>query len=290
MGNTGNSKVLQNNSMPAKRRSAKKKKIYGRIPILPLAIIGICLFALFLLNYCDLTQNIIEFLRNIVSAVLASFIFIFILNIRPPLQINEQLVIRYEESNENHPLTISLLVGNKWVKFIGGLFDLKLTFVYSIRDGARSNMAIAKSVERRWIDKYYRASIELNKMDEIEKSFWKDYLTLEPSENENAIFVIISGSAHRFGSNFRYLIKYPRSCILIGEDCIGALDKEKNTYVDIRHGKLKPMFSGSRRDPNAFDWTAFNTFYPYLPEFKHIEDKIKQDIQDAIDKETDRTK
>ena len=284
MENNGINETLYGTSESKKKRNARKKIIHGRIPFVPLSIIVICLIILLLLNTYD-SLIYVNLFKDLVIAILASFIFVFILNIKPPMQINDQLIIRHEESEEKHPLTLSLMVGNTCRKLIGGLFDLKFTFIYCINDGAKSNMAKAKSVERRFIYNYYRASIELEDMDEIEKSFWKDYITLEPSENHNSIFVIISGSSNRFGNNFRYLVKYPIECILIGEDCIGALDKETNSSVDIFHGKLKPEFDESMRDPYSFYWEAFNLFYPYISEYKNEEEQIIKEIQQNIEQE-----
>ena len=244
-----------------KKNKKNSKEQIDSIPFIPLILMAVCVIVLIVFEAYNDDSVLVQVIIDIVIAILASYIFTFSLNIRTPLKINNKLIIRRRESQIENPLTISLLVGNPLRYLTGGIFDVKFTFIYRINNGMKSNIAVAKSVDRIWINKYYRASIELKDMDEIEKSFWKDYLN--GAKDQNSIIVIISGVSNRFGGNFRFLREYSMQDIIIGEDCIGALDKKAEGKPDIKKGKLKPEFDDSKRKSNRHYWKAFNQYYTF---------------------------
>lgn len=260
----------------------KKYKKYSKaqidsIPFIPLIVMAVCVIALIVFEANNNDTVLEQVIIDIVIAILASYIFAFSLNIRMPLKINNKLVIRRRESQIGNPLSISLLVGNPYRRLTGGIFDVKFTFIYRINDGMKSNIAVAKSVDRIWINKYYRASIELKDMDEIEKSFWKEYLN--GAKNQNSIIVIISGASNRFGGNFRFLREFSMRDIIIGEDCIGALNKNINGKPDIKKGRLKSEFDGSHRKSIRHYWKAFNQYYTFIhPENENAIKELLQEV------------
>lgn len=247
------------------------KNLFDDFPFISFFVIIFCVVVLVVIENRSNTPNIASVTKEVLIAVLASYIFIFSINLQRPLVINDYLVIRRRESQTGNPVSISLLVGCPYSRLLGSIYDAKCTFVYHIEDGAGSNSAFTQTANREWIGHHYRFSFEIENenKNELIQRFWNDYL--KNPNNSNTITVTITGSSNRLGGRFRYRKDYSMEHLIIGEDSFGVLEKGNNTTNDIKNGIPK----------NSFKELTNARVNSYWEEFKRCS-KLKDSETDEI--------
>lgn len=231
------------------------KQLFVGFPLASIVVIISCVAALLILEGHSATPNNREVIKDIVIAVLASDIFIIAVNLQRPLVINDYLVIRRRESQTGNPVSISLLVGCPYSKWLGNIYDVNCIFIYHIDDGAGSNSAFTQTANRELIAHHYRFSFIIEADNEFLKRFWEDYLNTP--NNKNTITVSITGTSNRLGGRFRYQKEYSISSIIISEDSFGMLEKKQKNSSDIKKGILKDYFNDLKLDRDKRYWEVF---------------------------------
>lgn len=198
-----------------------------------------------LVNSVMAVKNLIE---NIALAILASYIFTFILNQGTKIIFPEKLVLRRRTSEGSEgKLTLGILVGNPGKRL---LLDVKCnvhcTYLKYGGEYKKKNNEIYLNQTIEFLDNYYRFSFEISKFPKI---FWQHYLERREEYIEDDILTVtIAGKTDGLGGCFRVAKQYSIKDIIVDVH-------EPEKYFK----KTTKSFLGTKKKIK-FDWKKFPMF------------------------------
>ncbi|WP_294499541.1 hypothetical protein [uncultured Gemmiger sp.] len=214
----------------------------------------------------------------ILTTVLSSYVFSYILNREPHIIFPDKLVIRHRSSTDAHDsLTLGVLFGNK-ERFIIHDATCSIVFTYKKAASLKSNVSdVTLHEERRILEKYYRFSFPL-------ESFPEEVLARLASNSwskSDAITVILSGNANCLGNTFWLHKRYGFENIVYDES-IPNFYENRVLNIPFVHKKIPLKING--RNLRKYHWKEMFKTY----ETQENKERSKQEIMILLEQRKER--
>lgn len=207
-------------------------------------------------------KNLIE---GIALAILASFIFTYILNRDVKIVFPDKIILRRRTSEGSKgKLTLGVLIGNPGKRFLCDVkCNIHCIYIKQVGeiDQRNGETYLSQTVES--INNYFRFSFEIQSLPKI---FWQHYLEKHEDYVEKDLLVVtITGKTDRLGEYFRISKEYHIKDIIVD-------NRNPEKYFK---KKVNPHFT--LKEKTKIDWAKFTKYIEAgEDERKNIIDEIKK--------------